>query len=524
MNKAKKILLNPRVIILLLFIVFALFAIEPSLNSQGVIITSIDANTSASLAGFNLHSATDSPMDYERIISINNQEVIDEQSYNQIVSNAKPGETLQFKTNDGLYRLTVLENVSLGLNVANAPSSNIRKGLDLQGGIRVLLQPEEKVSEDDLDLILTNLQERLNVFGLSDVIVREASDLSGNQYILVEMAGAQEAQIKDLIAKQGVFEAKIGNDTAFSGGDDLTYVCRSSQCSGIDPSRGCGTLTDGSYACAFRFSISLSPVAASRVGSLTGPLEVIQDPAASSGAYLSEQLRFVLDGQEVDALNIGADLKGQVATDISISGSGSGPSEQAAVEDALNNMKRMQTILVTGSLPVKLNIVKTDTVSAVLGKEFVKSAFLMGALAILAVSLVVLLIFRRWEIALPMLLTMIAEVVILLGVAALIRWNLDLAAIAGILVAVGTGVDDQIVIADETLRGANKDESFKQKLKKAFFIIFGAYLTTMFAMVPLLFAGAGLVKGFAITTMIGVTIGVFVTRPAFAAVVEKLLH
>lgn len=521
--KFKKLFFNVRVLLLLLFVFFALLAINPNPSASGVIITHVAPNSSASLAGFSAYNPQDSPRSYERIIAINNQVVQDEADYHAIVSSAQPGDTLQFKTTKGLYRVTVLNDTDIGLSVADAPKSNIRKGLDLQGGIRVLLQPEEPISVDDMDIVLTNLQERLNVFGLSDVIVRSANDLSGNQYILIEMAGAQETEIKELIAKQGVFEARIGNKTAFTGGDDLTYVCRSSQCSGIDPSTGCGTLSDGSWACGFRFSISLSPEAAQRVAELTAPLEVIPDPNSRSGGYLSEQLRFILDGQEVDALNIGADLKGVAATDISISGSGTGPTEQAAVQDALTNMKRMQTILVTGSLPVKLNIVKTDTVSPVLGKEFVRSAIIMGALAILAVALVVFIAFRRWEVAVPMLITMISEVIILLGVAALIRWNLDLAAIAGILVAVGTGVDDQIVIADETLRGENKRKSFKEQLKNAFFIIIGAYLTTMFAMIPLLFAGAGLVKGFAITTMIGVTIGVLITRPAFAAMVERLL-
>ena len=44
--------------------------------------------------------------------------------------------------------------------------------------------------------------------------------------------------------------------------------------------------------------------------------------------------------------------------EIAISGSGVGISERDAMFDALNNMKRLQTILITGSLPVKLDIVK----------------------------------------------------------------------------------------------------------------------------------------------------------------------
>ena len=59
--------------------------------------------------------------------------------------------------------------------------------------------------------------------------------------------------------------------------------------------------------------------------------------------------------------------------------------------------------------------------------------------------------------------------------------------------------------------------------KAAFFIISGAYLTVSVAMLPLLFAGAGLLKGFALTTLAGITMGVFIARPAFAKVLEILM-
>ena len=120
---------------------------------------------------------------------------------------------------------------------------------------------------------------------------------------------------------------------------------------------------------------------------------------------------------------------------------------------------------------------------------------------------------------------MLSEALLTLGLAALIRWDLDLAAIAGIIVAIGTGVDDQIVITDETLYGeTSKALSLKDKFKRAFFIIFAAYMVTVVAMVPLLFAGAGLLKGFAFTTILGVSVGVFITRPAFAVILEMLVE
>jgi len=187
-------------------------------------------------------------------------------------------------------------------------------------------------------------------------------------------------------------------------------------------------------------------------------------------------------------------------------------------------MKKLQTVMTTGSLPVKLNIVKTDTISPALGAKFIKNAMMIGLLAILAVVLVVFFVYRKIQVSIPMIITMFSEAIIILGIASLIGWNLDLAAIAGIIIAIGTGVDHQIVIADEILRGdKSKYTSWKDKIKNAFFIIMVAYFTTMVAMIPLWFAGVGLLKGFAITTILGVSAGVFITRPAYAAMIEQWL-
>ncbi len=48
-----------------------------------------------------------------------------------------------------------------------------------------------------------------------------------------------------------------------------------------------------------------------------------------------------------------------------------------------------------------------------------------------------------------------------------------------------------------------------------------AYLTSVVSLLPLYWAGAGLLKGFAFTTIIGITAGVLITRPAFAEMVRK---
>ena len=572
MTKFKKILTNWRVIILLVVLLLMIVSIHPAPFNEGVAIRSIAKDSAASLAGIQSPKQTIRPVARERILSMNNIPINTVADYYDFTKTLEINQTFQIKTDKQIYLVTTkeafqtitlnetelkevnetilvnktinetivpvnetitklvevnkIEKASLGLedigiSVYEAPKTNVKKGLDLQGGTRVLLQPEKKISEEEMEILLANMRQRLNIYGLTDIVVREAGDLSGNQYILVEIAGATKEEVKDLLAKQGKFEAKIGSERVFSGGQDITYVCRSANCAGIDPTSGCGLLGDGSWACRFRFSISLSPEAASRQAELTKNLDVI--PSGTGEEYLSEKLILFLDDEEVDQLNIGADLKGRAVTDIEISGGGSGGAEQEAIFDALKNMKRLQTILITGSLPVKLDLVKTDTISPVLGEGFLRSSLLIAVLAIIVVTVVVFIRFKKIQIVAPMFFTMVSEAVMLLGMASLISWNIDLAAIAGIIVAVGTGVDDQIIITDEVIRGEKQLYNWKERIKRAFFIIFAAYFTTVVAMLPLMSAGAGLLKGFALITILGVSIGVFITRPAYAAVIEILL-
>jgi len=520
----KDIFLNWRVIILLVFLLFALISIQPHFfGNEGVTIRSVAVNSSAARAGIQNPSPTSSPLAKEKIISFNGEKISSVGDYYSLSDNLKINRTVTIETSENIYSLYTKENeegnVDLGLKVYDTPVSNLRKGLDLEGGTRVLLKPVDKISEEDLESTIGSLRERLNVYGLSDIVVRAASDLSGENFILIEIAGVTEGEIKELLAKQGKFEAKVGNETVFLGGEkDITYVCRSADCSGINPQVGCSAHPEG-VACGFFFSITLSPEAAQRQAEATGKLAVVSE---DGGSYLSEDLILFLDDVEVDRLKIGSSLKGSATTDIQISGSGIGATQEQALTSSLQNMKKLQTIMITGSLPVKLEIVKLDTISPSLGKEFLDNIALVGFLAMAVVLTVVSLRYREAKIIVPMALTLLSEVILILGFAALVGWNLDLAAIAGIILVVGTGVDHLIIITDETVNGEVVTD-WKKKIKNAMFIVMGAYLTTLAGMTPLLWAGAGLLKGFALTTIAGISFGVLIARPAYAAVIEKLL-
>lgn len=495
-----------RVWILIICLVLSVLAIRPTFESGGLVksvVKDSDAYNSGLRAGDIIKSVNGQPVenlaDYSRIDS------------SLFTSNSTTRVSIVTKSGE----FTLLTNHTLDLVVANVPKTRLKSGLDIQGGARALVRPTTNITDAQLEDLIAISNNRFNVFGISDVKIRAVRDFSGARFMLVEVAGATPTDLENLIAQQGKFEARIGNQTVFVGGDkDITSVCRNdAKCAGIV---SCSS-NAGTYVCGFSFTIYLSQEAAQRHATITSqiPLDV-----ASGGQYLSENLTLVVDDVLVDQLLISKDLQGSASTQISIQGSGSGTTQEEALNNAKESMHKLQTILITGSIPYQLEIVKLDTISAALGSQFTDTILLAGLASIVVVSIIIFLRYRKIGLSLALLVTSFSEIVIILGVAALIGWNLDLASVAGILATIGTGVDQQIIILDESRR--SKDISIRERMKRALFIIFSAYLTALASFLPLYWAGAGLFKGFAITSIIGITSGVFITRPAFADMIRKM--
>lgn len=458
------------------------------------------------------------------ITSINDEKIESLEDYSSVLESfnyLNPNETqkLIIKIKDGtefinLYSPSIISDIS----VQEIPSTRINTGLDLRGGARAFIKANIPLTDAELDDLIAVSEQRLNVYGLSDVKLFKVQTSDNDNLMGIEIAGSSPKDLEDLIAKQGKFEAKIGSETVFVGGDeDITHVGRTGQDALITE---CYAVTGGE-ACNFRFTIYLSEAAAQRHADITDSLTI-------NGSYLSKKLDFYIDDQLTSSLNIGSSLKGNVATEITISGSGQGTTRNEAIDNAKLEMKKLQTILITGSLPYELEIVKIDKISPNLNEDFTKQILIAGLFAILAVSLVVFIRYRKIKVSLALITVSLSEVIIILGVASLIGWNLDLPSIAGIIAAIGTGIDSQLIILDEA---RDKNESMIQRIKKALFIIATAFATTTAAMLPLTgvlgfmgigAASAGLLKGFAITTLIGISTGVLVSRPAFADIAKQL--
>lgn len=194
-----------------------------------------------------------------------------------------------------------------------------------------------------------------------------------------------------------------------------------------------------------------------------------------------------------------------------------------SVQEAVQDLNRLVILLKSGRLPVAVSIGGVSTISPTLGADFLYYTGVAALLSLFAVTLILYVRYRKIKTTTLIMWTCFSEIFMILGISALIGWQLDLPSIAGIIAAIGTGVNDQIIIIDEVLRKEQEElgQSIAQKIKRAFSIIFMAAGTIIFAMVPLLIVGMGALRGFAITTIIGVIVGISITRPAYAAVVQR---
>jgi preprotein translocase subunit SecD len=503
-------------ILIVIFSVIVIFGIPPKFMETGVIVTSVSVD--GKLYEDGLRQGV-------RILEINGVGVGDVEEYNAAIGLlGLVGSRADILTSSGEIIGLYSSNDFGEVIVEKIPSTRLQTGLDLRGGVRVLIgSPNESLSAEQIEDLISVSEERLNVYGLSDVNFFQVRQMSGDYLMGIEIAGSTPDDIETLVASQGKFEAKIGEEIVFVGGkEDITHIGKTGSDAMIQE---CGSLEEGGEACRFVFVISLSGEAAQRHADITSELAINNTP---QGSYLEKPIDFYVDDVLTESLNIGADLRGNPAIRIQISGSGTGANRNEAIDNAQSEMKKMQAILSTGSIPYELEIKKIDRVSPTLGESFVKQLLLAGLFAIIAVSIVIFVRYRKLKISAILIFVSLSEVLIILGIAGLIKWNLNLPSIAGIIAAIGTGIDSQIVILDES---RIKGESLKEQIKKALFIIGTSFATTFVALIPLTgllsfmnvtAAGAGLLKGFAVTTIIGLLVGVLITRPAFAEIVKRI--
>lgn len=341
------------------------------------------------------------------------------------------------------------------------------------------------------------LEIKLNSLGLKEIPIRTV----GDNYLLIDLAGIDINTAREIAAKPGKFEIRIqvkGNET-----EHVLY--------GTDLTPGLPSKEKGD---SWGVSFILNDAGATALRDAAIKYGAVSDPEA-------HELIMLLDENEVYS----APLSPELARNIQsvpvknlIANTGVG-------DDAQRKANQLQIHLKAGALPVKVDVIGAGQVSAELGSKFKLQVLIAGIIALILVAIVVSLRYKQPNIVIPMLSTSFSEVIIILGFTVLVGFQLDLPTIAGIIAVIGTGIDHLIIITDEVLAGGAMppDKVYRSRLTKAFAIIFSAAATVLVAMSPLLIMGFGALRGFAVITIVGVLIGVFIARPAYAEVIQGML-
>lgn len=199
---------------------------------------------------------------------------------------------------------------------------------------------------------------------------------------------------------------------------------------------------------------------------------------------------------------------------------------RASGEEAMKEARTLRTIL-SQRLPVGVSVEGETVLEARLGTTFLRQLLWAGLFSFLGVGALIFFRYRRPSITLAVMGTMVLELVITLGVVSLLPYSLDLAELAGVVLVIGTGVDAQIIITDEILRGGVREVrapgGLRDRVRRAFRVIWGSSLTTLVAMLSLATLGFGEMRGFALITILGILLSVLLTRPLYARMANIIL-
>jgi preprotein translocase subunit SecD len=212
---------------------------------------------------------------------------------------------------------------------------------------------------------------------------------------------------------------------------------------------------------------------------------------------VNKPFAIILDGKVLSAPNINSPILGGVAI---ISGS-------FTTESA----NQLAISLRSGALPVDLKVIEERTVGPDLGADSIRKgliAMLVGTVALMTFIIVTYGRFGVYACA-----ALVLNVLMILGIMAILNTTLTLPGIAGFVLTIGAAVDANVLIneriREERKRGRRVVQAVETGYKEASRAIFDANITNVIAAVLMFVFGSGPVRGFAIVLMIGIVTSVF---------------
>ncbi|EMN8396099.1 protein translocase subunit SecD [Serratia sarumanii] len=190
-----------------------------------------------------------------------------------------------------------------------------------------------------------------------------------------------------------------------------------------------------------------------------------------------------------------------------------------------NEARQLSLLLRAGALIAPIQIVEERTIGPTLGQQNITQG-LEACLWGLVASIVFMVVWYR-KFGVIATTALVANLVLIVGVMSLLPGaTLTMPGIAGIVLTLAVAVDANVLIneriKEELKNGRSVQQAIHEGYKGAFSSIVDANITTLITAVILYAVGTGSIKGFAITTAIGVATSMFTAIVGTRAIVNLL--
>jgi preprotein translocase subunit SecD len=377
---------------------------------------------------------------------------------------------------------------------------SFRKGLDLEGGTSITLGADmSKVPQADRNDALESaknvIEKRVNFFGVSEPVIQTAK--RNNDYrIIVEIPGVtdvnQAVRLIGSTAKLTFWEEGASESAELTASPSANLPFGITQFLGPNPKETNLTGSDLQQT-----SVTFDPNTGRPQVQLVFNTEGTTKFRDITSRNVGKIVAIVLDNQIIEAPRVNEAITGGSAVI-----SGEFTAEQA---------KALRAQLVGGALPVPLTVLEQQAVGATLGTESLHKSLLAGVLGFVVIVVFMTVLYGRLGIIASLALSVYTLIV--LAIFRLIPVTLTLAGIAGLILSIGIAVDANILIfermREEMRRGKSKDIALELGFARAWTSIRDSNIASLITSAILYYFGTGMVRGFALTLVIGVIISMF---------------
>lgn len=420
------------------------------------------------------------------------------------------------KDRRNVWLLVVMALLVIGSIVMfTPPQEKINQGLDIQGGLSVVLTAHNNdgsdVSTEDMESSRAIIENRVNALGASEAVVQ----IQGNDQILVQIPGLSDTEeALNTIGKTGKLE--FARLDSFTDSDVKTKIQNGQY--GTQ-----GTVTD-----AFGNSFPSEKVEHLKVeegtytpiitGSNLEKVDVGQ--ASQTSTDYAVNLRLDSEGTKAfaEATEDLAPTKGQIV--IILDGEvQSAPAVQSVISDGnvsitggytLDAAKQMKTVLESGSLPVSFEYAQSQVVGPTLGQDALQSGVLVALIGLVIVMIYLLVFYEGLGIITAAAMAVFAA--IYLGILALLSafglFSLSMAGIAGVVLTIGMAADSSILtlerFREEIRMGRSVRAASITGVRHGILTSIDADLVTLVSALTLFFLASASVKGFGMTLALGI--------------------